>query len=145
MRNCSVPQLCRYLIFNPRFLPSFLKITHSGSYFIFVWWAIHHLPSYPSAVFFLIPLCPLPPSLKPFPSTHFFIIPLRHRSIPRSISIWWITVDLLSLTWLEISVTFSKGHHMNAQQTHTLNSALPHTHTQTFIWHKSWLTSFICY
>lgn len=48
-----------------------------------------------------------------------FQVPI-HPCITPSVTCWWITVDVLSLTWWEISVTFSKGHHMNTQQTHAL-------------------------
>ena len=59
---------------------------------------------------------------------HPFHAPI-HPCIPLSVAYWWTTVDALSLTWWEISVTFSKGHHVNTKQTHALYASSPHTPT----------------
>lgn len=77
-------------------------------------------------VFLLSPFCPLIHSpILFFLCCLYCSIPFSfqepiHPCITHSVTCWWITVDVLSLTWWEISVTFSKGHHMNTQQTDAL-------------------------
>lgn len=86
----------------------------------------HHLPSTLYLSFFC-----LLSAHSSIPLSFFFLcclycsIPFSfqepiHPCITHSVTCWWITVDVLSLTWWEISVTFSKGHHMNTQQTDAL-------------------------